>query len=166
MNSSETNADSAKEKELLSIIETIRTSGNLKAIPALIKMMEKVDSEDIQNAIANLLFDIKDPGIIPYIIEAIGNPGLQKFQRILVSSCWESGVDYSKYVRFFAELATKADYLTTIECLTVIENLEGPFDQKELEAAILRTRNAADDDDSKFDLLNSIWEVLVDFREL
>lgn len=165
MNSDKSSADSTKEKELLSIIETIRTSGNLKAIPALIKMMEKVDNEDIQNTIANMLFDIKDPGIIPSIIEAIGNPGLQNFQRILVSSCWESGLDYSKHIGFFAELATKVDYLTTIECLTVIENMEGPFDQKDLEAAILLTRNAADEGELKFDLLNSIWEVLVDFRE-
>ena len=42
----------------------------------------------------------------------------------------------------------------------------GPFNEKELEAAINMVKEGADNDEEKFDLLNSIWEVLVDFKAI
>ncbi len=155
---------SAEEKELLNIIDSIRKTGNLKAIPLLFKLMVSTENEEIQNEISHLIFDIKDTKIIPHLFEAIENPALIKFQRVLISACWESGINYSMHLTFFVNLTAKSDYLTCLEILTVIENMEGPFDEKELASCIEFTKNAADAEDGKFELLHSIWEVLVDFR--
>ena len=158
------NSKSAEEKELLNIIDSIRKTGNIKAIPLLFKLMVSTENDEIQNEISHLIFDIKDLKIIPHLFEAIENPALIKFQRVLVSACWESGINYSMHLEFFVNLAAKSDYLTCLECLTVIENMEGPFDNKTLDQCIELSKNAADAEDGKFDLLHSIWEVLVDFR--
>ena len=40
---------------------------------------------------------------------------------MLVSSCWQSGLDYSAYSLDLAKVFLKGDYVTAIECLTVIE---------------------------------------------
>ena len=40
---------------------------------------------------------------------------------MLVSSCWQSGLNYSEYSTDLAEVFLKGDYVTAIECLTVIE---------------------------------------------
>ncbi|MCK7536379.1 MAG: hypothetical protein MZV63_38065 [Marinilabiliales bacterium] len=40
---------------------------------------------------------------------------------MLVSSCWQSGLDYSDYSADFAKVFLKGDYATSIECITVIE---------------------------------------------
>ena len=40
---------------------------------------------------------------------------------MLVSSCWQSGLDYSLYAADLAEVFLIGDYVTAIECLTVIE---------------------------------------------
>lgn len=158
------NSKSAEEKELLNIIDSIRKTGNIKAIPLLFKLIVSTENDDIQNEISHLIFDIKDVKIIPHLFEAIENPALIKFQRVLVSACWESGINYSMHLDFFVNLAAKSDYLTCLECLTVIENMEGPFDEKMLDQCMELSKNAADAEDGKFDLLHSIWEVLVDFR--
>ena len=40
---------------------------------------------------------------------------------MLVSSCWQSGLDYSDYVTDMARIFLEGDYATAIECMTVIE---------------------------------------------
>jgi hypothetical protein len=41
---------------------------------------------------------------------------------MLVSSCWQSGLDYADYSSDFAGLFLTGDYMTAIECFTVIES--------------------------------------------
>jgi hypothetical protein len=40
---------------------------------------------------------------------------------MLVSSCWQSGLDYSEFVIDFTNLFITGDYVTALECFTVIE---------------------------------------------
>jgi hypothetical protein len=40
---------------------------------------------------------------------------------MLVSSCWQSGLNYSDYSFDLAKVFLTGDYVTAIECLTVIE---------------------------------------------
>jgi hypothetical protein len=40
---------------------------------------------------------------------------------MLVSSCWQSGLDYSEYIADMAKIFLEADYATAVECITVIE---------------------------------------------
>ena len=49
------------------------------------------------------------------------NSGMTDTISMLVSSCWQSGLNYSEYSSDFAEVFVKGDYVTAIECLTVIE---------------------------------------------
>ena len=40
---------------------------------------------------------------------------------MLVSSCWQSGLDYSEFAGDFANVFIRGDYMTALECFTVIE---------------------------------------------
>jgi len=40
---------------------------------------------------------------------------------MLVSSCWQSGLDYSEFALDFVNLFLNTDYQTALECFTVIE---------------------------------------------
>lgn len=159
------NLESGSNAEVLASIRTIRDEGNENAIPFLVKTLVTNPSEDIKNEISNLLFDLKNEKALPALIMAILNPENKEYKRLLISACWESGLDCSPYLKAFVEMAVDADYLETIECLTVIENMKGPFNQEALEESIKIALDAADEDPSRFELLNSIWEILVDFRK-
>ncbi len=42
--------------------------------------------------------------------------------RMVVSSCWQSGLNYAGYSSEFASIFITCDYMTAIECFTVIES--------------------------------------------
>jgi hypothetical protein len=65
--------------------------------------------------------DLKDISVRPEVIAEIRKPWKPDTISMLVSSCWQSGLDYSDYLNDMARTFLKADYATSIECMTVIE---------------------------------------------
>lgn len=165
LNQLHTTLETGNNAEILKTIEVLRSEGNETSIPVLVDVLVKNRNEDVKNAIANYLFDLKSERALPSLIRAIQDPDNIEYQQLLVSACWESGLNCSSYLGFFVDLAIIADYMVCLECLTVIENMPGPFDEAQLGSAISKIKEATDEDnEGKFDLLNSLWEVLVDFR--
>ncbi|HET6244090.1 MAG: HEAT repeat domain-containing protein [Bacteroidetes bacterium] len=156
--------ESANNADVLKSIQALRLNGTEEAIPFLVQTLVNNPDEDIKNEITHLLFDLKNIKALPALVMEIINPANLEFQHILISACWESGMDCSKYLNFFVELAINSNYCVAFECLTVIENMVGPFNVPKMDELIEKTKNAADEDPSRFDLLNSLWEVLVDIK--
>ena len=69
-------------------------------------------------------------------MEIVNDPGYAAQQVKLLSTIWNSPLDYSSYLAEFVSLAVKGDFMVTLECLTIIENLEGPF----IESSILESQ--------------------------
>ena len=55
---------------------------------------------------------------------------------LLCSACWEANLDFSAHLKDFVQLAVEKDYLVTLEILTVIEDMSGPFNNEELHASV------------------------------
>jgi nitrate reductase assembly molybdenum cofactor insertion protein NarJ len=156
-------ADNAKT--VIAAIEKLREIGDESVIVPIINTLVNHPLEDVKNAASHFLFDLRDAKVLPTLISEIQNPDNKEYQRILVSACWESSMNCSAYLPFFVDLAIISDYMVCLECLTVIENMEGPFELQEINDAIEKVKNAVDEDEEgKYELLNSIWEVLVDIR--
>jgi hypothetical protein len=60
--------------------------------------------------------------------------------RVLTAACWEAGHDFSRFVSFFAQLAVMSSFDICLEVLTVMEDMQGPFEKKMLEASLLKLR--------------------------
>jgi hypothetical protein len=74
------------------------------------------------------------------LLAAIASPESNGKKHILVAACWESEINFSKYLPFFILLALSDDYLVSLEAITVIETMEGPFDKKHLEEGIIKIK--------------------------
>lgn len=74
------------------------------------------------------------------LLAAIASPKSEGKKHILVAACWESEINFSKYLPFFILLATQDDYLVSLEAITVIENMEGPFEESHLSEGIKKIR--------------------------
>ena len=59
---------------------------------------------------------------------------------MLVSSCWQSGLDYSGWASDFAMIFTWSDYETAIECFTVIEGCADLIPRKTRDHIIILLR--------------------------
>jgi hypothetical protein len=91
------------------------------AIGLLTSFYDKSDDYSIRKAIEAFMNDLKDQSAIEEVISEIRRKWKADTTSMLVSSCWQSGLDYSDYSPDFAKIFLEGDYVTAIECLTVIE---------------------------------------------
>jgi hypothetical protein len=91
------------------------------AIGLLTTFYDKTEDLLIRKTIEGFMNDLKDQAASKEIIIEIIKPFKPSTISMLVSSCWQSGLNYSEYVTDLIEIFLKGDYVIAIECLTVIE---------------------------------------------
>lgn len=91
------------------------------AIGAIVSYYDRCDDFAVRKTIEGFMNDIKDQLASTEVISEIRKPWKDDTISMLVSSCWQSGLDYSEFSTDFACVFVRGDYITAIECLTVIE---------------------------------------------
>jgi len=91
------------------------------AIGLLAGTFNESDDKSVLRTISNFFNDIKDRSVRNEIITEIRKPWNEDTISMLVSSCWQSGLDYSEFMEDMIKIFIEADYSTAIECMTVIE---------------------------------------------
>lgn len=117
-------------------IEKLRSLGRVSDIPVLVDLLHSSHDLDVKAKISGLLATLKDTAAIPEVIAAIQNPKYLPELKVLVSSCWESGLDYSRYLSLFVDLLIGHDFLVAFEAYTVLMNMEIKIDQQLIDIEI------------------------------
>lgn len=91
------------------------------AIGLLAAYYDKTDDSSVRKTIEGFMNDIKDQSACAEVINEIKKQWKADTISMLVSSCWQSGLNYSEFSRDLTDVFLKGDYITAIECLTVIE---------------------------------------------
>jgi len=91
------------------------------AIGMLTSFYDKTDDYPVRKTIEGFINDLKDQSAAKEVINEIRKQWKAHTISMLVSSCWQSGLNYSDYSSDLVEVFLKGDYITAIECLTVIE---------------------------------------------
>ncbi len=91
------------------------------AVGLLTSFYDKTDDFSVRKTIEGFMNDLKDQSACVEVINEIRKEWNPDTISMLVSSCWQSGLDYSEYSYDLAEIFLKGDYVTAIECMTVIE---------------------------------------------
>ena len=106
------------------------------AISLLVSCYDKTEDETIRKTIEGFLNDLKDQSASSEIISEIKKPWKIDTLNMLVSSCWQSGLNYSFYSTDLAETFLKGNYITAFECLTVIEENVSDLSRKQKDAIL------------------------------
>lgn len=80
---------------------------------------------------------IRNAGGQQFLVDLLGMKEYEKFKRELAMACWESGLDFSRYLIFFAELAANCEYPVALEAITVIDEMQDIKDALHRDKAIL-----------------------------
>lgn len=112
---------SGNHSEIISTLNNIRTSGRASIMPLIFILLEQNPGKEITDEIFSILSQLKDKDCVPHIIEAIQSKRLEKYNTLLITTCWQSGLDYSDHIKVFAEQFIIGDYQTAIESFSVIE---------------------------------------------
>lgn len=91
------------------------------AVSLLAAHYDRSKDKDVRRTIEHFMNDLKDPSVCPEVAGEIRKKWNDHTISMLVSSCWQSGLDYSAYSADIAKAYMKGDYVTAIECLTALE---------------------------------------------
>ncbi len=104
-------------------------------ISSLIALITKPENRDFKEE-ALLILKKEKAGYL--LVSAIKKA--KKDKAILVAACWESEINFSSDLLFFIELALDTDYLISLEAITVIATMEGPFKGDDVKTAIEKVK--------------------------
>ncbi len=132
---------SKKEEEVLFTIKQLRNSGNSLILPHLFDVLTETKSDNIRKEAVKLLNDLKDENSKLEIIKALKNEKYASLHKDILSSCWQSSLDYSSDLAVFVDLFKKSDFEMAFEAFTVIDNFEHKAQLPDLEQHITNLKN-------------------------
>lgn len=125
------------EKKVKGLIEILNLDNNMviteaiellrlekpfeEAIGLLTAYYDKTNDMSVRKSIAGFMNDLKDQSACIEVIKEIRKDWKPDTISMLISSCWQSGLNYSDFSIDLAKVFLQGDYVTAIECLTVIE---------------------------------------------
>ena len=164
-----------KEQKLKVILDELRSDDTKKAAKAIKSLEEYGDASVIKPLFAllkeglpakleaevlELLCSLKDTSVVVEIIEVLEDEEMLEIRPMVLTSIWNMKVDFSAYIDDFVLIATTGSFLEALDCLTIIENLEGPFMEEDILEAQLHLKdfleNGDRSDGQKMEILSEI----------
>jgi hypothetical protein len=121
-----------------------------KAITTLVELLMNKEELHLKQ---DALKELKSETGKELLLKAIAVSKSKEHTKVLTAACWEAGLDFSKYVSFFVQLALISDMDICIEALTVIEDMQGPMDLEVVKACIKKIEAARSEDQSEKSIL-------------
>ncbi|WP_133122144.1 hypothetical protein [Brumimicrobium salinarum] len=163
---------SGEEKSIIEALKALKVNGDDQVIKPIIKVWNAGVSDLAEQEIITFLGDIKSTTSADTLMSILLDTAYNAIHLPLLTTIWNSKVDYSEYIVEFVNLAVKHDFMVSLECLTIIENMEGPFEEHHiLDAEILlreyvdREKDNQNVDDKKFSLILELSKLINSFDE-
>ena len=106
------------------------------------------------------LVGLKENKAQSFIINAISKTKNPAHKALIVASCWETGLDFSKDYLFFIDLICSTDFLVSFEAFTVIQEMEAEIDEATLQQALVKLKKVKEPVVSVSDAIDLIEQKL------
>jgi len=155
--------NSGKPEIILEAVRKLRQTGNPSLLPYIIMVLHRTRTEEVRNSIIRFLNDLKVQDSVDELVKAIHNEVYDTEKEILVSACWQSGLDFSDHIDTFVEIAIKEEYRLAFEAFTVVEQSISNCSNREINSYVSQIRQRIDhvDKDKKV-LLGEMIRMLED----
>jgi hypothetical protein len=125
-----TGLESKDSKAQLKAVTALKTEGNRKVLNALAYLLATNKDASFEKEILEIFSSLKDSASNAEIILILKNEELVSIRQKVLSTIWNTQIDYSYYLADFVEIACEGDFLTTLDCLTIMEAMLGPFEER------------------------------------
>ena len=109
------------------IINTISALRKVEPYPGVIGLLAALHANttnaNIKIDLVNFFNDLKEQQLADEVINAINASNSMETRNMLISSCWQSGLDYSAYFDEFIGYCIDGDYISSLESFTILEPL-------------------------------------------
>lgn len=157
--------ESTDEAVVLKALVKVRDKGKTTVLEPLFNLFESSDSEKIKAEVKSILGDLKDSYALEVIVEKL-ETGSEALNEVLLFALWNSSLNAVDFIPEVVEAAKAGNYMTALEALTVIENLDGPFSNEKLtEAQFIINEYFTDSIDEKQAIMQSILDVILKLED-
>ena len=161
--------NSTDEKKISKAIKSLEANGDSTVIIPLANRLLSDLSEKNKTEIIELLSSLKDTSSRGELMNVIDDEKYLSIRQSILTAIWNTKIDFSGYIDEFVYIAIYGSFLEAIDCLTIIENLEGPFMEEDLlesESHLKNYMNSdAEKDEQRAFILSEIALKLKDFNE-
>lgn len=145
-----------KYNEIRDRISILRAEEPFEGVIMLLaRFYDDSDKEDIKTAISAFFNDMKERSGRAEVIGSIVAVKKPETKAMLASSCWQSGLDYSEYAVALGDAFMSGDYMTSLECFTVLENCMDTISADDKTDLIARLDRAMEQHDTPWQKLAS-----------
>lgn len=152
---------SKNERKVIGALKRVPHDGTPDMIEPLFDIMAQNPSDEVRILLEKTLNNLKDPNCVAPMVGILRNEDKADQHREVLSSLWQSGLDVTDELELLVDLAIQSDYLTVIEVVTIIENLEFD-DDSSLTDSIAKMDEAVEVQGETQDLLVSLRQLLLD----
>lgn len=128
---------SGDEKKQIKAVQSLKVHGNDSVIEPLLIVLSKNPEGQLAGEISDLLNTTKSTKVPPVIANALVDERFEGIRHTLLTSIWNSGLDYRPYLKEIVTAGTKGEMMEALECITIVENIDGQLSEDELFEPIL-----------------------------
>ena len=157
---------SKDNKILMSALKRVRSKGSEKVIPSLFHIIEKNEDALIKNEAQSIILELKSTASIPFLLEQLSHEK-EEMRLLALNALWQTGFNSHENMDKFVTAAIKGSFMEAFEAYTIIDNLEGPFEEENIMEAQLVLKSyfsMANEDEEKFPIMKNIAKQLANFE--
>jgi len=122
--------NSDKEETVLKAIIKTRSKGSSQVIPNLFDAYLK-GSAKVKHEITLLVNELKSTDTLEPLVDQLESEH-EELRILAMGAIWNSGFDAGDYVDVVIQTAINGSFMEAFEALTIIENMEPPFEDEEV----------------------------------
>ena len=141
-----------------------KAKGNEELIAPLVELYKTTEDIKLKQEVKNIFSELKNKECVDFLLPHLMEDN-QEVKELILFSMWSSGIDMTDYIIELIEYSCDGEFMVILEALTVLENLEGPFNDEDLFQAstIIQEKIYKSKDDKKKELLQSMSIVIQGF---
>jgi hypothetical protein len=156
---------SSDETKIISALDKIKEKGNVAMITPMMDVFEDTDNELIKEMIRTIFSELKVSTALVPLVEGLQRNN-DELNEVILFSLWHANFNPILFIEEIVSVCCEGSYMTALEGLTLIENLEGPFNEEVLLAAknvLTEYFQEVDKVEGKEDLMQSMQEQIDGF---
>jgi hypothetical protein len=150
-------------------LQILKNEGSVNILRSLATLLLTKGPEE-QQEILDLLGDLNESAAVEEMIGILRDDQFLPVRQPLLTTIWNSKLNYSYYLPEFVEIAVDGDFMEALDCLTILENMEGPFEERQILEAQLHLKDYLEDtapkEQQKAKIMSEITLWLKDLSDL
>jgi len=141
--------NSGSAPKISSALKSLQVNGDISVIRPVVEILKTKISHQTEMEVLNFLGDLKVSKAADEMIAILKDDYFLDVRQKLLTTIWNCKIDYSYFIAEFVEIACEGDFMESLECLTILENLEGPFEEHHILECQLHLKEYMEDTTAK-----------------